>query len=336
MKGEYLGHLSRDDRLYGYLQHEIFPLLGCECREGIRVFGTNGSNAVYIYEERSANFKVVGKFFCSDRMPHRGHARSRLFREWENLHLARKLLGENHYVARPLGCREDLNCLLVTEYCYGMPCDQVIGQAVGGEGGGGGILREKLSALGSFLSDLHNHSASGGHIDFSREIDYLNSLLNALPAVISGNERCRIYCAASEWQRLPEMWEDCPVLNHGDATPGNFLFGDGGYVISFDLERMHRADRVFDVGRMAGELQHFFLRATGNKYRAEPFVGHFLREYASHFPDADAAWRAIVKRVPFYMGLTLLRIARNGYLPADYRHTLAMEAELCFHLEKRL
>lgn len=335
MNGEYLGHLSRHDRLYGYLQNEIFPMLGCrDCRDGIRVFGTNGSNMVYIYEERSANLKVVGKFFCSCRMPGWSRARDRLRREWENLHLVRSLLGEGHYVARPLGCREDLNCLLVTEYCYGQPFDQVILQAISGNGAE--TLREKLSALGSFLAELHNHSASGGHVDFSREIEYLESLLNSLTLVITPCERDRIFRTAAAWKDAPEMWEDCPVLNHGDATPGNFFFGDGKYVISFDLERMHRADRVFDVGRMSGELQHFFLRATGNKYLAEPYISHFLREYSSHFPEADAAWRAITRRVPFYMGLTLLRIARNNYLSMEYRHRLTLEAELCFHRERHL
>ena len=40
------------------------------------------------------------------------------------------------------------------------------------------------------------------------------------------------------------------------------MFGGGLQVIAFDLERTKRADRVFDTGRIAGELKHFFLRAT--------------------------------------------------------------------------
>ncbi|MDD3154743.1 MAG: phosphotransferase [Victivallaceae bacterium] len=123
------------------------------------------------------------------------------------------------------------------------------------------------------------------------------------------------------------MWEDNPVFVHGDATPSNFLFGDGRHVISFDLERGHYTDRVFDVGRMAAELFHFFLRSTGNKYAAEPFIGHFLWEYACHFPDREKAFQSITKRVPFYMGITLLRIARNGYLNWNYRRTLVEEAK---------
>jgi aminoglycoside phosphotransferase (APT) family kinase protein len=83
------------------------------------------------------------------------------------------------------------------------------------------------------------------------------------------------------------MWEDRQVFVHGDATPSNFLFGEGLSVMAIDLERMRRADRVFDLGRIAGELQHFYMQATGNKYVAEPFISHFLWEYACHFPDRD-------------------------------------------------
>ena len=58
---------------------------------------------------------------------------------------------------------------------------------------------------------------------------------------------------------------------------------------------------------------HFFLQNTGNKYAAEPFIGHFLWEYSCHFPDREQTFRSITRRVPFYMGITLLRIARCLY-----------------------
>ena len=101
------------------------------------------------------------------------------------------------------------------------------------------------------------------------------------------------------------------------------------YVISFDMERVRHADRCFDVGRIAGELQHFFLRNLHDRSRAEEFISHFLREYAGHFPDRESAFRAITGRLPFYMGTTLLRIARNTYLDRDYRRQLVESAEMC-------
>jgi aminoglycoside phosphotransferase (APT) family kinase protein len=115
---------------------------------------------------------------------------------------------------------------------------------------------------------------------------------------------------------------------HGDATPSDFLFGDDLNVTAIDLERMKRADRVFDLGRIAGELQHFYLQATGNRYAAEPFIGHFLWEYTCHFPDRDRAFRSITGRIAFQMGLTLLRIARNSWINEGQRQQLVEEAKI--------
>jgi aminoglycoside phosphotransferase (APT) family kinase protein len=115
---------------------------------------------------------------------------------------------------------------------------------------------------------------------------------------------------------------------HGDATPSNLLFGQGLSVIAIDLERMKRADRTFDLGRIAGELQHFFLQTRGNKHDAEPFIGHFLWEYACHFPDRDRAFRSITGRLPFQLALTLLRIARNSWVSASQRRRLVEEAKI--------
>ncbi|MPN02911.1 hypothetical protein SDC9_150132 [bioreactor metagenome] len=138
-----------------------------------------------------------------------------------------------------------------------------------------------------------------------------------------------LYWLRDRWREQPKMWEDCQVLVHGDATPDNFLFGDNLSVISFDLERLRRADRVFDTGRIAGELKHFFLRTTGNANAGEPFIGHFLWEYACHFPDRERTFGQTSRRVPFYMGCTLLRIARNSWLDWNYRLRLIHEAKIC-------
>ena len=125
------------------------------------------------------------------------------------------------------------------------------------------------------------------------------------------------------------MWEDRKVVVHGDATPDNFMFGDGLAVMAFDLERTKYGDRVFDTGRIAGELMHFFLRATGNPHAAETFIGHFIWEYACHFPNRDSAFRSISGRTPFYMGITLLRIARNSWVEAEHRYRLICGAVEC-------
>ena len=123
------------------------------------------------------------------------------------------------------------------------------------------------------------------------------------------------------------MWQDRQVWLHGDATPANFLFGHGMDVAAIDLERMKRGDRMFDVGRVAGELQHAFMRDCGDQHRAEPFIGHFLWEYSCHFPDRERTFESITARAPYYMALNLLRIARNGYIGQDYGRRLVTQAK---------
>jgi hypothetical protein len=98
-------------------------------------------------------------------------------------------------------------------------------------------------------------------------------------------------------------------------------------VAAIDLERMKRGDRMFDVGRVAGELQHAFMRDCGDRHRAEPFIGHFLWEYSCHFPDREQTFESISRRAPYYMALNLLRVARNGYIGQDYGSRLVTQAK---------
>jgi aminoglycoside phosphotransferase (APT) family kinase protein len=177
---------------------------------------------------------------------------------------------------------------------------------------------------------MHNRTANGIGVDFSQDCSYFDRLMEQLK-----NRRCLGWDEAEEFYRLKDrwrekgcMWEDQQVLVHGDVTPPNILFGDGPWVIAIDLERMKAADRVFDAGRIAAEIKHFFMQYAGDKGLAEPFIGHFLWEYACHFPDRQSAFASITRRIPFYMGLTLLRIARNFWITGPYRRQLLTEAKI--------
>ena len=323
---QYVGQLDRHDPLYGYLCICIMPQVGADGRCGFRVFSSNSSHAVYIYEDRASGKRVVGKYFFTPGKDDWEHAKNKMQREYDNIAELRSYTGENHYVARALGCNEVLNCLLVTEYCYGEALDAVIRRAI--RDNDSGHLYGKLTALSSFLATVHNRSARPVMVDFQKVCRYFDTVAGHLAAILSPGEVEYLHFLCNRYRHDPVMYQDQEVLVHGDATPANFFFGDGNYVITFDLERMQRSDRIFDVGRIAGELQHFFLRHTGNKYAAEPFIGHFLWEYAGWFPDRQAAFASITVRVPFYLGMNLLRIARNEYLPLDYRRQLVAEAVL--------
>ncbi|MDR3088596.1 MAG: aminoglycoside phosphotransferase family protein [Desulfobulbaceae bacterium] len=329
---KYLGHLPESDPLYSYLQYEIQPqLTGFLPRPVYRVFRLNASNAVYLYEERHGGSRMIGKFFQVEGRDSATAAR-KLGREEHNLHLMRGLglTAPPHYIARPLGRNEALNKLLVIEFCQGELLSALIRRAIREDDSR--LLFDKLTALAWFLADFHNRAAdAGAHVDFAASCAYFDTLVARLLAegVIGGAEAGELYFLRDRWREQPKMWQDRRVLAHGDATPENFLFGNGVNVMSFDLERLRWTDRVFDTGRIAGELAHFFLEATGAAAAAEPFIGHFLWEYACHFPGREQAFLATTRRVPFYMAMTFLRIARNHWLPWEYRRRLARKGRKC-------
>lgn len=325
---QYIGRMREDDPLFPYLREEIFPQVDCRINDEILVYSSHSSNEVYIYEDPASGKRVVGKFFFTPGRNDWEHARKQLEREYNNTLLFRSYLGEYHYAARILGRRDEMNCLLLVEYCYGEPLDSIIQRSI--KNGDEALLFGKLKALAWFLAEVHNRSASREEkVDFNLIHAYIRLLISGNEWQMSESEKEEIYSLAERWRSSSIMWGDNTVLVHGDATPSNFFFGDDMHVITFDLERVRRTDRLFDVGRLCGELQHFFLRDTGNKYKAEPFIGHFLWEYACHFPDRERTFETLTKKIPFYMGKTLLRIARNSYLDNAYRRSLVEEAFQC-------
>ena len=326
---KYLGSLPKIDPLYGYLRNEILPQLGVhDPSPDFRVSMFQASNHVYLYEERHSQARMIGKFFdgVSDRSPET--AFRRMEREFNNLSHLRSIgfSGYPHYVARPLGRNASLDCVLVEEYCYGTPLDDFIVRAI--REGAREALFGKLTALAYFLAALHNRTATPERVDIDRDCTYFDRIMDQLKnwGHIGWSEAEEFHRLKERWRGKSFMGDDNQVLVHGDVTPANILFGDGLWVIAIDLERMKPADRVFDVGRVAAEIKHFFMQYAGDKRMAEPFIGHFLWEYACHFPDRDGAFRSITERVPFHMGMTLLRIARNSWITNAYRRQLLDEA----------
>jgi hypothetical protein len=326
---KYLGHLSRQDPLYGYLQYEILPQIGVNgIFPDFRVFGLPASNHVYVYEETSSRKRLVGKFF--DGITNRPHetAFHHMEREFNNLNYLRSIgfTGYPHYITRPLGRNAGLDCVLIEEFCYGTPLDTFIIKAI--RDGAREPLFEKLTTLAYFLATLHNRTATWERVDVNRDCSYFDRIMDQLKnrGHIGWDEAEDFHRLKEQWRAKEFMWEDNQVLVHGDVTPSNILFGDGLWVIAIDLERMKMADRAFDVGRVAAEIKHFFMQYAGDKRLAEPYIGHFLWEYACHFPDRESAFLSVNRRVPFHMGMTMLRIARNSWITNHYRRQLLDEA----------
>ena len=162
MNRNYLGKLSEHDPLHAYLQHDIQQQInGASGHATYRVFGLNGSNDVYLYENRDNGAKVIGKFFLSSGKKNAAKAASRLTREFDNLCMMRDygLTGYPHHVVRPLGRSYAMNALLVTEYSEGELLSDVILEAI--RSGDHAKLLHKLTALAYFLSAFHNRTATG-------------------------------------------------------------------------------------------------------------------------------------------------------------------------------
>lgn len=325
---KYVGHLSSKDPLYGYLRYDILSRMGVNGTPDFRVYKLNATKKVYLYEDKHSHARVVGKFYGGDSGRSHESARHDVKREYNNLKTARGIgfRGYPHYVARPLGYNIHLNCVLVAEYCFGTPLHDFIVRAIWQ--GARDALFQKLTALAYFLATFHNRTTNGHGVDFNQESSYFDHIVNHLKrsSCIGWTDAQELYRLRDRWRGKGCVWEDQQVLVHGDVTPVNIMFGDGPWVIAMDLERMKRADRVFDVGRICGEIKHYCMQYGGSKDLAEPFIGHFLWEYSCHFPDRHRAFASITRRVPFYMGLTLLRVARNSWINNDYRRTLIHEA----------
>lgn len=330
MNGSYVGYVSGDDPLHGFLGRIMYDRMGVrDPHPAFRAFRLAGSNEVYAYEEESSRARVICKFFGPrfDGDPDKAAHVAR--QEFDSLQRLRRydLVGSPHHVIRPLAVDRDINGVLAVEYYAGEQFSDAIGCSIWNHDDA--HLFWRLKALAYYLATQHNRTANGAGVDFDTDCGYLDTVVDRLRTggrlgQWDVDELCWL---RDRWRDRPRMWQDQQVWLHGDATPANFLFGGGLDVGVIDLERMRRGDRMFDVGRIAGELQHAFMSATGDRYRAEPFIGHFLWEYSCHFPDRCSAFSSITSRAPYYMAVNLLRIARNGYVCDSYAGRLVAQAK---------
>jgi len=330
MNGKYVGYVASEDPLRGFLSTIVRDRLDVrEPRLAFRAFRLCGSNEVYAYEEKFSGAKVICKFYGPRFATDLDKAAWMARQEYEGLETLRRynLVGSPHHVIRPLGLSRDINGVLAVEYYAGEEFSHAIARTT--QHGDDAHLYWRLKALAYFLATLHNRTANGATVDFDPECRYFDTIVSRLRRArrIGQQDVDDLSKLRNRWRERPQMWQDRQVWLHGDATPANFLFGHGMDVAAIDLERMKRGDRMFDVGRVAGELQHVFMRDSGDWRNAEPFIGHFLWEYSSHFPDREQTFESITVRAPFYMALNLLRIARNGYIGHDYGRRLVRQAK---------
>ncbi|UCH51652.1 MAG: aminoglycoside phosphotransferase family protein [Chloroflexota bacterium] len=312
-----------------YLREEIFPQLAPPPYAEIEITSLGTRKPVCLFFEKSKNIMVVGKLFKRGVVPLED-AWLEADKEYSNLKLLREQLGmdgDADHVVAPLGESRKLSALLVTERALGQTLDYYIGKAIFDQQHD--ELFQTLGYLARFFAKLHEASKTERPLSPELPRFYLNAILNSLEdKLIDYPERDEIEKYALRWWHEERVFaSDRETIVHGDATPTNFLF-DNGNVTAIDLESMNWADRCWDLGFIAAELKHHFMWRTGNKWTAEPFIGHFLWEYAVNYGDTNL-FRTITYKLPLYMALGLLRIARNFYVGETHRKRLVMEANKC-------
>jgi aminoglycoside phosphotransferase (APT) family kinase protein len=291
---------------------------------------------VYKYTEEKTRMAVVGKFFKLD--DPKLEKVSRIKGEFENLKKIRAYGFDTYpnYVVRPIGKEERIGLALLEEYIYGKDLDHYLRKAI--YEGDHTSLKERLASLASFLYTLHEKTDSEADVELDPIHAYYEKILKKLSKqeIISPSDTRAFLKLIDKWSSKTFLRKSKKVIVHGDATPTNFIFAQTRYVVAIDLERMRNADPVFDIGMVCGEIKHAYLWRTGNPYEAERFIRHFFESYASHFLDDEKTFQEITMRNPFYMAMTELRIARNGYLDVNYRRRLAHEARKCLEWGLRL
>lgn len=325
MSQAYLGTLDHADPLYEIL----FIQIASEVRNPVFHVSRLSHRNVFKYTEENSLVSVVGKFFRLD-----DTKSDRVYRikcEYDNLNKARQYGLDKfpNYVVKPISKEERIGLALIEEFISGKDLDHYLRKAI--HEGNGESLKSVLSALASFFHVLHTRTKSNGSVCLDSVSAYFQKIIRKLTRqnVISESD-------VEPYLKLMDRWLNGPLLQdgkgsivHGDATPTNFIFTDKNNVVAIDLERMRYADAVCDIGMVCGEIKHAFLWRTGCLEASEPYIRHFLKSYSRHFKESKKVFRTITRKNPFYMALTELRIARNGYLDWRYKMILAREAFEC-------
>jgi thiamine kinase-like enzyme len=316
-------------QLCKYMRQVIFPQLAPPPFGEIEIRSLSQQKPVYLFLEKHQNIMVVGKLFKHGPLTLE-QAWPSAEKEYFNLNLLRNRFGMNNnccHVVTPLGKNKELSALLVTEKAPGKVLDYYIAKAVYERKSQ--QLFDRLTSLAKFFVKLHRNTENDRRVSPALPQSYLTKLLDSLSKwSLDPVERATIEAYAARWWDRDEVWTtDREVIVHGDATSTNFILNHQE-VTGIDLEKMKWADRCWDLGFIAAELKHHFMWRMGDSWAAEPFIGHFLWQYAASYEDSQF-FTILTRKIPLYMALGLLRIARNSWLDDPHRKNLLNEAKLC-------
>ncbi len=283
-----------------------------------------GSRPVFRFSSPEGVPLLVGKFFAA--VPPATAQDRALVAEGQHYRGASCWGGLEGRLPGVLEPAPELKLGLLLEYVPGPTLDDFLARGRDSEAAAA-ALRERLRRLARLLAWFHTRPLPSVPVSPLPAFLYLEKLRHQLhcQGLLESAGLRLLEEAPASWGGAFAKLEDRQVLLHGDATPTNFLFPDGG-AVAVDLERLRPGDRLFDLGWVAGELKHAFAWRFRDPTGAGPFITAFLGAYREA-AAADAALSGRLARLtPFYLALALLRIARNAYLVWDHRRFLVEEA----------
>ena len=302
------------------------------------------SRQVYYFRFSGNGLAVVGKFLSA--YPPASAADRGLGREYHNYQRAAALgLTDGRFrIPRLLGRWPELRLGLLLEAVPGPDLDRLI-LGVAGQGDLSSLY-QGLANLAELLAFWHSLPVPPAPVSSLEALNYLDKLRRQLrrQGLLTPEDEAALAEERAAWELRLAQFPDCQVLVHGDATPTNFLFPNGGGqggppgggVVALDLERLRAADRLWDLSWVAGELKHAWAWRTANPAAAEGAIGHFFRTYLAALAGDPQLTERLYLLNPFFMALAELRIARNAYLTWDHRRWLVAEARRCLTFGRKL
>jgi tRNA A-37 threonylcarbamoyl transferase component Bud32 len=249
------------------------------------------SHTVCRYDFRGEGVSVVSKFFAEPTGTNHNFDPERAMEtEYRMLKRVRRRIA----VPEPIAVRADYHCALVTGYVRGRPLLNFLRDDP--------TLFDRLTDVAGLLHRLHGKGTSA--YDLEREFAAFHELLDQVD--LSPGERERFNRRLRTWRDAGTLERDRGCMIHRDATPANYLFGSEG-VVAVDFESAWTgAHPAHDLGILCAEIRYAFRRRYGDVGRAEPYLGHFLWQYAG----SEDAFRYVTGCIPFFMALGYLRVAR--------------------------
>ncbi len=268
-----------------------------------RVYRIEPASHVVCRYEFTGGVSVIGKFFGA---PIGANSRYDPGKAMKNeYHRIRRVSGLVR-VPPALAAKRRFHAALVTDYVPGPTIQKLIAEKA--------LRYDHLTGVAHLLRHLHDSTRTSCNRE--REFSYIHKVLDQNR--LSEHRRERFNRLLGAWWHSPRIRRDEGCMVHGDATPANYLVGNGIWAIDFEGSRNH-AHPVRDLGILAAEI-----KASPANSRAEDYIGHLLW----HYSNSEEEFRHYTCDLPFFMALGYLRIARLPWRIAE-RDRLLQEAEAC-------